>query len=319
MPELEPGRARRGLRRHERDARAAAFASIRRRSGSPTSAAARTTSRARSSAGRSSTAPRETETIDEMERLIDWLPEHLPPPAPVAAGARRLPARQHDPRARREPHVLAVLDWELSTLGDPLADFTYHLMKWHMPPTDTGAGTGTLVGLDLAGARHPDAARLRRRLCGAHRARSAAASAGLSRLQLLPHRRDPTRASSAACATAPRPARTPPPRRRWCGRSPPTAWRVRRKRRAHEELRARARRRRRARARAYRGDRGARRDGRQAGRDRRHLDRRADRRGLRGRHDRPGDAPPRASRSRTTAARSSAGCWRRAPARIARR
>ena len=33
------------------------------------------------------------------------------------------------------PCVRAVLDWELSTLGDPLADFSYHLMKWHMPPT----------------------------------------------------------------------------------------------------------------------------------------------------------------------------------------
>jgi len=43
---------------------------------------------------------------------------------------------------------LAVLDWELSTLGDPLADFAYHLMQWDMPPAE--AGTGSLVGLDLA-------------------------------------------------------------------------------------------------------------------------------------------------------------------------
>jgi anti-sigma regulatory factor (Ser/Thr protein kinase) len=48
-----------------------------------------------------------------------------------------------------EPKVLAVLDWELSTLGDPLADFTYHCMQWHMPASDSGAGTGSLVGLDL--------------------------------------------------------------------------------------------------------------------------------------------------------------------------
>jgi aminoglycoside phosphotransferase (APT) family kinase protein len=45
--------------------------------------------------------------------------------------------------------VLAVLDWELSTLGDPLADFAYHLMQWHMPHSETGFGVGTLVGLDL--------------------------------------------------------------------------------------------------------------------------------------------------------------------------
>jgi aminoglycoside phosphotransferase (APT) family kinase protein len=42
-----------------------------------------------------------------------------------------------------------VLDWELSTLGDPLADFTYHLMAWHMPHSDSAAGTATLVGHDL--------------------------------------------------------------------------------------------------------------------------------------------------------------------------
>ena len=46
--------------------------------------------------------------------------------------------------AAAEPKVLAVLDWELSTLGDPLADFTYHLMQWDMPPSD--AGVGSLVG-----------------------------------------------------------------------------------------------------------------------------------------------------------------------------
>jgi len=46
------------------------------------------------------------------------------------------------------PEILAVLDWELSTLGDPLADFSYHLMQWDMPPSD--AGVGSLVGHDLA-------------------------------------------------------------------------------------------------------------------------------------------------------------------------
>ncbi|HUI96484.1 MAG TPA: phosphotransferase family protein [Xanthobacteraceae bacterium] len=91
----------------------------------------------------------ETERIDEMERLIAWLPAHLPPAAPVRLvhGDFRLDNIILAPDA---PRVLAVLDWELSTLGDPLADFTYHLMKWHMPPTDTGASTGTLVGFDLA-------------------------------------------------------------------------------------------------------------------------------------------------------------------------
>ena len=53
--------------------------------------------------------------------------------------------------------MLAVLDWELSTLGDALADFSYHLMAWHMPPEETGAGTGSLVGHDLAALGIPSA------------------------------------------------------------------------------------------------------------------------------------------------------------------
>jgi aminoglycoside phosphotransferase (APT) family kinase protein len=90
----------------------------------------------------------ETEKIDEMERIMEWLPAHLPPPAPVRLvhGDYRLDNMiLHE----SEPRVLAVLDWELSTLGDPLADFTYHCMQWHMPSSDAGAGTGSLVGLDL--------------------------------------------------------------------------------------------------------------------------------------------------------------------------
>jgi len=91
----------------------------------------------------------ETEKIDAMERLIDWLPKHIPP-----GGAPRLV--HGDFRldnliiAKGAPKIIAVLDWELSTLGDPLADFTYHLMAWHMPHSESAAGTATLVGHDLA-------------------------------------------------------------------------------------------------------------------------------------------------------------------------
>jgi aminoglycoside phosphotransferase (APT) family kinase protein len=89
----------------------------------------------------------ETEPIGDMERLIAWLPAHLPPPqAPrVVHGDYRLDNMIVAPDAAK---ILAVLDWELSTLGDPLADFCYHLMQWHMPHAE--AGTGSLVGLDLA-------------------------------------------------------------------------------------------------------------------------------------------------------------------------
>jgi aminoglycoside phosphotransferase (APT) family kinase protein len=91
----------------------------------------------------------ETECIEEMERLIEWLPAHIPPagPARLVHGDYRL---DNLIIARDAPRVAAVLDWELSTLGDPLADFTYHLMAWHMPHSDSAAGTATLVGHDLA-------------------------------------------------------------------------------------------------------------------------------------------------------------------------
>jgi len=91
----------------------------------------------------------ETETIEDMERLIAWLPANLPPQRAVRLihGDFRFDNAIVAPHAAK---MLAVLDWELSTLGDPLADFSYHLMKYHMPTTDSGGSTGTLVGSDLA-------------------------------------------------------------------------------------------------------------------------------------------------------------------------
>jgi aminoglycoside phosphotransferase (APT) family kinase protein len=90
----------------------------------------------------------ETEKIDAMEQLIEWLPSHIP-----LAGTTRLVHGDYRLDnlivARARPEIVAVLDWELSTLGDPLADFTYHLMAWHMPHSESAAGTGSLVGHDL--------------------------------------------------------------------------------------------------------------------------------------------------------------------------
>ena len=99
----------------------------------------------------------ETEKIEEMERLIDWLPKHIP-----AGGAMRLVHGDYRLDnlivARDGPQILAVLDWELSTLGDPLADFTYHLMAWHMPHSESAAGTASLVSHDLAALGIPSMA-----------------------------------------------------------------------------------------------------------------------------------------------------------------
>lgn len=87
----------------------------------------------------------ETETIAEMDRLIAWLPGVCPADsgAAIVHGDFRLDNCIVHPT---EPRVIAVLDWELSTLGDPLADFTYHLMQWFMPVSETGAGVGSLLG-----------------------------------------------------------------------------------------------------------------------------------------------------------------------------
>lgn len=90
----------------------------------------------------------ETQQVAEMERLIEWLPGATPPDtgAAIVHGDFRL---DNMILARDEPKVLAVLDWELATLGDPVGDFTYHLMQWHMPKSRFGSGTGSLVGLDM--------------------------------------------------------------------------------------------------------------------------------------------------------------------------
>jgi aminoglycoside phosphotransferase (APT) family kinase protein len=75
----------------------------------------------------------ETAPIAAMDRLIEWLPANIPPEAgsAVVHGDYRL---DNTIFHATEPRILAVLDWELSTLGDPLADFAYHCLSWHIPP-----------------------------------------------------------------------------------------------------------------------------------------------------------------------------------------
>ncbi len=99
----------------------------------------------------------ETESIPEMDRLMAWLPDRVPPTSRPALvhGDFRLDNLILHPG---EPRVTAVLDWELATLGDPNADFVYHLMTWVMPRSETGGGTGTLVDLDIASLGIPSMA-----------------------------------------------------------------------------------------------------------------------------------------------------------------
>lgn len=81
----------------------------------------------------------ETKTINEMNELIEWLPENIPPgdKTTIVHGDYRLDNMVLHPT---ESKIIAVLDWELCTLGDPLADFSYHLMNWVMPSNDPGRG-----------------------------------------------------------------------------------------------------------------------------------------------------------------------------------
>lgn len=89
-----------------------------------------------------------TQPIPAMDALIEWLPKNIPASARdesltrIVHGDYRLDNIMFHPT---EPRAIAVLDWELSTLGHPLADFSYHCMSWHITP---GQFRG-IAGLDL--------------------------------------------------------------------------------------------------------------------------------------------------------------------------
>jgi len=106
-----------------------------------------------------------TQPIEAMDRLIEWLPAHIPESArdprevSIVHGDFRLDNLVFHPT---EPRVLAVLDWELSTLGHPLADFSYHCMSWHIRTSGTARGLG---GVDIAALGIPDEQSYVRRYC----------------------------------------------------------------------------------------------------------------------------------------------------------
>ncbi|MSR13801.1 MAG: phosphotransferase family protein [Gammaproteobacteria bacterium] len=89
----------------------------------------------------------ETTSIPDMDKLNAWLPAHIPPndETSLVHGDYRMDNMIMHPT---EPRVVAVLDWELSTLGHPLGDFTYHLLPWLVPTM--GEQVSNLGGLDLA-------------------------------------------------------------------------------------------------------------------------------------------------------------------------
>ncbi len=105
-----------------------------------------------------------TDPIPEMDRLIEWLPAHIPPAArddslvSIVHGDYRLDNLMFH---ATEPRIIAVLDWELSTLGHPLADFSYHCMSWNIPH---GSFRG-IGGLDLQALGIPAQDEYIRRYC----------------------------------------------------------------------------------------------------------------------------------------------------------
>ncbi|MDH1902569.1 phosphotransferase [Comamonas aquatica] len=105
-----------------------------------------------------------TQPIDEMDKLMAWLPMNMPASAKddskvsIVHGDYRMDNLMF---AADAPQVVAVLDWELSTLGHPLADFSYHCMAWHIPAS-LGRGIG---GLDIAALGIPSEAEYMRRYC----------------------------------------------------------------------------------------------------------------------------------------------------------
>ncbi len=93
----------------------------------------------------------ETETITAMDNLIAWLPGNVPTQrrASLIHGDYRIDNMIFHPT---EPRVMAVVDWELSTIGDPMADFAYHMLTWHFPQVPFRG----LGDVDLASTGIPD-------------------------------------------------------------------------------------------------------------------------------------------------------------------
>ena len=88
----------------------------------------------------------ETKEISAMDNLISWLPKNIPEgdDSSVVHGDYRLDNVIIHPT---EPSIIGILDWELSTIGHPLGDFTYHLLTWQLP--DVGIGSGGFLGKNL--------------------------------------------------------------------------------------------------------------------------------------------------------------------------
>lgn len=105
----------------------------------------------------------QTDEIGEVEQLIEWLPDSMPKQerSSIIHGDYRIDNLIYAPGSNT---LLAIIDWELSTLGDPLADFAYLAMNWAMPHGQRGA---QLAGLDLESLGIPTLDEITQRYCSA--------------------------------------------------------------------------------------------------------------------------------------------------------
>ncbi len=87
--------------------------------------------------------------IHEMEELAQWLPEYLPPeqPSKIVHGNYHLNRLVFHPT---DAEIIAIRDWDNTSISDPIADAVYHLLAWVVPPSDVSIGRGALKGYNLA-------------------------------------------------------------------------------------------------------------------------------------------------------------------------
>ena len=104
----------------------------------------------------------QTQNAEKMDRLIEWLPEHIPQEDSVSLvhGDLSLHNVMFHPT---EPRVVAVLDWEISTIGHPLADLTYNMLAWYAPSTP--GAIASLLDLDLGALGIPTMDAYLKRYC----------------------------------------------------------------------------------------------------------------------------------------------------------
>jgi len=102
----------------------------------------------------------QTDQVEAMENLIAWLPTHIPPgdETCIVHGDFRLENSIYHPD---EPRMIAILDWELSTIGHPLADLAYNCMPYHL----MNPSIGGLVGVDFAATGIPSESEYVDRYC----------------------------------------------------------------------------------------------------------------------------------------------------------